>query len=176
MKRNELEHILRAAAEITGADRIVVIGSQAILGQFPDAPGELLTSIEADLLTLRSASDAEVIDGAIGEASLFHQTYGYYAHGVGEEAAVLPGGWKDRLIPLQTGATGGATGLCLECHDLAIAKLVAGRPKDVEFVTALLRNGLASAAKLHERLSQTALTTNLYAETVSRLHRIVTSL
>ncbi|MEP0841386.1 MAG: hypothetical protein HRF43_01590 [Phycisphaerae bacterium] len=49
MTRPQLEHILRAAAGITGADRFVIIGSQAVLGQFPDAPAELLVSMEADL-------------------------------------------------------------------------------------------------------------------------------
>ena len=49
MERPQLEHIIRAAAAITGADRFVVIGSQAVLGQFPNAPAELLISMEADL-------------------------------------------------------------------------------------------------------------------------------
>ena len=53
MTRSELEHILRAAAAITGADQFVVIGSQAILGQFPDAPAPLTTSKEADVSSLR---------------------------------------------------------------------------------------------------------------------------
>jgi hypothetical protein len=38
MKRSELEHVIRAAATIAEDDEIVVIGSQAILGQFPDEP------------------------------------------------------------------------------------------------------------------------------------------
>jgi hypothetical protein len=37
VKRHELEHVIRAASAITGAKEIVVIGSQAILGQFPDS-------------------------------------------------------------------------------------------------------------------------------------------
>lgn len=103
MQRPQLEHIIRAAAGITGADRFVVIGSQAILGQFSDPPEELLISLEADLFTLRSPSDADLIDGSIGEASPFHQTFGHYAHGVGEETAMLPTGWKERLIPFKDG-------------------------------------------------------------------------
>ena len=38
MTREQLEHLLRAAAVIANDDEIVVIGSQRILGQFPDAP------------------------------------------------------------------------------------------------------------------------------------------
>lgn len=92
MQRLQLEHIIRAAAGITGADQFVVIGSQAVLGQFPHPPAELLVSIEADLFSLRSPHHADLIDGSIGEGSPFHQTFGYYAHGVAEETAVLPAG------------------------------------------------------------------------------------
>src|SRR5690349_6248024 len=67
MQRPQLEHIIRAAAGITGADRFVIIGSQAVLGQFPNPPAELLVSIEADLFSLRNPDDADLIDGSIGE-------------------------------------------------------------------------------------------------------------
>ena len=73
----QLEHIIRAAAGITGADRFVIIGSQAILGQFPNPPPELLVSMEADIFSFRGASDGDLIDGSIGEGSPFHQTFGY---------------------------------------------------------------------------------------------------
>ena len=48
MNRAQLEHVIRAAATIAEDDEIVVIGSQAILGQFPDAPAELCVSVEAE--------------------------------------------------------------------------------------------------------------------------------
>jgi hypothetical protein len=38
MKRSELEHVLRASAAITLENSFVVIGSQAVLLDFPDAP------------------------------------------------------------------------------------------------------------------------------------------
>src|SRR5262245_51590105 len=117
MTREQLEHILRASAAITGATEVVVIGSQSILGEYSHPPSPVLTqSIEADVFTFRSPEDAVLIDGSIGEGSLFHTTFGYYAHGVGEETAVLPTGWKDRLVRVKTPGTGGATGLCLEGH------------------------------------------------------------
>ena len=130
MQRPQLEHVIRAAAGITGATEIIVIGSQAVLGQFPNAPADLLVSIEVDVFTFRNPSDAELIDGSIGEGSPFHQTFGYYAHGVAEETAILPAGWKDRLVTVHNANTGNGFGLCLEVHDLAVAKLAAGREKD----------------------------------------------
>ena len=77
MHRQQLEHIIRAAAGITGAPEFVIIGSQAVLGQFPQAPAELLSSIEADVFSLRDPADTDLIDGSIGEGSPFHQTFGY---------------------------------------------------------------------------------------------------
>lgn len=152
MNRAALEHILRAAAAIANEREIVVIGSQSVLGQFPHAPEELLASIEADVFPRRAPEKSSLIDGAIGELSAFHQTFGYYAHGVAEDTATLPMGWQDRLVPLHNENTGGATGLCLEIHDLAAAKLVAGREKDLAFVQVLCTRHMLRSALLTERV------------------------
>jgi hypothetical protein len=154
MNRTQLEHILRSSIELTGSDQLVVVGSQAILGQFPDAPPDLLRSIEADIFSLRDPSDSEEIDGAIGEASQFHREFGYYAHGVGEETATLPVGWKERLIAVRiTRVTGEPTrGFCLEAHDLAVSKLAAGREKDIAYVRILLNSSLISPRTLRSRI------------------------
>lgn len=56
--------------------------------------------------------------------------------------AVLPSGWRERLIPVRNENTGGGTGLCLEIHDLAVSKLIAGREKNYDFVGGLLRHHL----------------------------------
>ena len=49
MTREQLEHLIRAAAPLVEDDDIVVIGSQAVLGQFPSAPAQMRVSIEADV-------------------------------------------------------------------------------------------------------------------------------
>src|SRR5512138_2062153 len=99
MKRAQLEHVIRAAAQIADDEEIVVIGSQAVLGQFPDAPPELLVSNEADVYPKNHPERWELIDGSIGELSPFHETFGYYAQGVQPGTAVLPPGWEERLVP-----------------------------------------------------------------------------
>jgi hypothetical protein len=149
MTREQLEHIIRAAAMIADDREIVIIGSQAVLGQFPNAPAELLESVDADLYPLHHPERADLIDGSIGELSPFHQTFGYYAHGVGEETAKLPAGWQERLVPVPVGD---ARGLCLEMHDLALSKWAAGRGKDREFVLTAVRHGLVNRATLLARL------------------------
>ena len=154
MTRGALEHLLRAAAALTNERDFIVIGSQAVLGQFPSAPDTLLASVEADLYPRDAIEKSDVIDGAIGELSQFHETFGYYAHGVDDTTAVLPAGWQERLVPLQNENTGGATGWCLEVHDLASAKLVANRDRDRAFLRVLLQEHLVDPATLAQRLRQ----------------------
>lgn len=174
MQRAQLEHIIRAAAGITGAMEIVIIGSQAVLAHAPDAPAELLASIEADVFTFRDSDDASLIDGSIGEGSPFHRTFGYYAHGVGKETAVLPSGWRKRLVVVSNENTGGAKGLCLEIHDLAVSKLVAGREKDQRFIAALLQYRLADNNVILERLKQTDLDPQRRKLAQARLKKLAT--
>jgi hypothetical protein len=157
MTRAELEHIIRAAGSIADAEDVTVIGSQAILGQFPDAPSELLVSNEADVFPSQHPDRADLIDSTIGEGSPFQKAFGYYAHGVDEATAVLPAGWRDRLVLVSGENTRFVRGWCLEVHDLAIAKYIAGREKDLEFTRALARHGLVRRDVLEERLAATAL-------------------
>ena len=119
MTRLQLEHLIRAAGTIADDDDIVVIGSQSILGQFPAAPAELLVSREADVYPLLHPDRADLIDGSIGEGSPFERVYGYYAHGVGPETAILPVGWKERLVLVSNINTRMVRGWCLDVHDLA---------------------------------------------------------
>ena len=153
MTRKQLEHVIGAAAAISEDDEIVVVGSQAILGQFPDAPTELLVSNEVDVFPRHHPERADLIDGSIGELSPFHETFGYYAQGVGPETATPPPGWESRLVLVRSPATRGASGLCLEVHDLALSKYVALREKDDVFCRALARHGLVDRAVLESRLA-----------------------
>lgn len=172
MRRPQLEHIIRAATGITGAREFIVVGSQALLGQFPHAPDELLVSVEADVFALRDPADSDLIDGSIGEGSPFHQTFGYYAHGVSAETATLPEGWRQRLIAIENSNTGGGKGLCLEVHDLAVSKLVAGREKDIGFLKGMLRHRLADVETIRARLNATELTAARREVCATRLARL----
>jgi hypothetical protein len=73
MNRTQLEHVLRACGSIAGCREIVVIGSQALLASYPDAPEALLRSMEVDCYPLDDPAKADLIDGSIGELSPFHQ-------------------------------------------------------------------------------------------------------
>lgn len=153
LNRSELEHLIRAASAITNEYEIMVIGSQSILGAVPNAPPELLMSMEADLYPLNRPELADLIDGAIGEMSPFQKTFGYYGQGVGPETAILPAGWHDRLVKIQNQNTDLKIGYCLHPSDLAASKLAAGRDKDWDFVRAMLRHGIIDQSVLCDRIS-----------------------
>jgi len=112
-------------------------------------------STEADVYPLDHPERAELIDGSIGEGSFFHDSFGYYAQGVGPDTAVLPAGWRARLVRVKNANTGGIEGLCLEVHDLAISKYIAGREKDLGFTRVLAEHRLTRRSTLLARLADT---------------------
>lgn len=148
MLRSQLEHVLRAAGTVVDEDILVVIGSQAILASNPNPPPELTVSAEADVYPRDAPEKADLITGSLGEFSMFHETFGYHVDGVSPTTAVLPPGWEERLVILHNENTRGVTGLCLAPVDIAISKLVAGRPKDLAYVRALFKHALVDPQQL----------------------------
>jgi len=76
------------------------------------------------------------------------------------------------LVAIQNENTGGGTGLCLEVHDLAVSKLVAGREKDLDFVGGLLRHRLAQPGIIQERLPSASISSELCELCLARLKRL----
>ena len=174
MNRAQLEHVIRAAASIADDREIVVLGSQAILGRYPDAPPALCVSEDVDLYPRNHPDRSEVVDGAIGELSAFHETFGYYAHGVGPETAILPAGWESRLVRVEGPGTAGAVGLCLDPHDLAISKLMAGREKDLEYLRVAADSGLLNRETLFRLIDATLLESERLDLARGRVSRLFT--
>ena len=148
---------------------MMVIGSQALHATVSDElPEAAQRSIEVDVVAFNDPEgrNADLIDGSIGEASMFHATFGYYAQGVSESTAVLPEGWKGRLIRFETPATNGVVAWCLEVHDLWISKAIANREKDIEFCQALLTAGIVDKTVLQSRLETVS-------ELVAELRQVV---
>lgn len=154
MKQEELAHILRAVARITEDTDILVIGSQSILGTHSESelPPDAYGSIEADLAFFDDPDEAksDMVDGAIGEGSDFHEMFGIYGQGVSVNTAV-PAGWTERLVPYEHADAGPREAKCLDPHDLVISKLVAGRDKDLLFARVLVEARLISCATLRDR-------------------------
>ena len=157
MKKRHVDHVLRAAATITGEKQFIIVGSQALHAKFPDVADDIVMSVEVDLIAKKNVDRTEWLN-AIGQDSIFHEQFGYYADPVDETTATLPKGWKARLVHLPAGDTGGAVGLCLETHDLAISKYVARREKDLRFTCQLAQRGYTRKKRLLELLDVTPVT------------------
>ncbi len=158
MNRAQFEHAVRAAAAVVGEREVIVIGSQAIHAWIEDdIPEAAMRSVEADIALREDVdgSKADLIDGSIGEASLFQETFGFYAHGVSVTTALLPLGWEQRLVRFATPATAGVVAWCLSPEDLWVAKALAGRPKDFELCRDLLHAGVVQRDTLAELIGDT---------------------
>ena len=156
MNKQEFDHGIRAAGGVLDISELLVIGSQAAHGSIPgDLPPEAQRSVEVDIAVFDDpdGSLADQLDGAIGEASRFHQSFDFYVDGVSTSTAVLPRGWRDRLVRYETPDTNGVVAWCLELHDLWVSKALAGRPKDQEFCRAFVRRGLVDRSILGDRLA-----------------------
>ncbi len=154
MTRDQLEHAIRAACDVSQDTEVWIFGSQAILGEFPNAPESLRASVEVDVQPKNRPETVDDIDGTLGELSMFHQTHGFYVRGIPIESANLPNGWEERTVSVSDPiSTHGKIGLCIEAHDLAASKLVAYREKDKEFVRTLLIEKMIEAKILTERIT-----------------------
>ena len=155
MRRHQLEHAIRTACQIIQHSEVIVVGSQAILGTYDESqlPTAATMSIEVDILPIAGTNSetarlADLIEGVAGEFSSFEELHGFSIDGVDLDTSVLPEGWRDRLVKVQnanTAAPSGSpqfTGWCLDKEDLCVAKLIAFREKDLNFVGALLDDHL----------------------------------
>jgi len=177
VRRDQLEHLIRAAGSLLGDDTVIVIGSQAILATSP-APDEevLVRSMEADLLPLDDPTEekADIIDGVLGAGSMFDDAHGIHADGVSITTPVLPEGWQERLVEISNANTNGIRGLCLEAHDLIVSKLAAGRSKDFEFCEAAFRAGIVEPSMVAERIRGTEMSSVVRVRLLSWVRRVTT--
>lgn len=172
MRRDQFEHLIRAAGGVLNENEIIVIGSQAILGSFSEGlPADATISRELDVLPLDDAAGtkADLIDGTLGEGSIFSESFGVFADGVSLTTSRLSEGWRSRLIGFRTEDTNGVTALCLEPHDLLIAKYLANREKDRQYCTAVVRAGFVRRETLEERLAKTECTADERRRTMSAI-------
>jgi cobalamin-dependent methionine synthase I len=72
MRRKSIDHILRAAAEVTNNKRFVLIGSAALMARIQHVPLNMMYTPEIDIYA-PDADDielaSELIDGSIGQGS-----------------------------------------------------------------------------------------------------------
>lgn len=162
MNLEQFHHGIRAARDVLqhqgASGALVIMGSQSILASYSAMvlDSALMMSAEVDIMPIAADRDeinrlSDQLDGSLGQESHFHESFGFHVDGISIETSVLPNGWVDRLIP-EVDPSSGATGWCLDPHDLAVAKLIAGRPKDNEFVDILVVQRLIDPTVVREGL------------------------
>lgn len=159
--RDDLIRAARSVAEHFKADRVVVIGSQAILLAWPDAPASLRRTPEIDLYPANRRQweidhpgfeASEEISALFGEMSAFHNSFGFYLDGVDEQTAKLPPDWPDRALATEIDVYGRtATLMCPAIEDIAVSKLHRLAEKDIDFLRDCAAAGKLDLASLRKR-------------------------
>ena len=142
MTRTELEHLLRTEAEKTGERAFVVGKTAALLAQVPSPPSEL-------------ALEVEIVPGSPASVTL---------------DAMLPTGWQTRLVPIHNAHTGGATGYCVDIHDMAASMYASGSDTAHRFCADLVRFGLVDHPTLEARVNELPIDNERKQSIVDRLH------
>jgi hypothetical protein len=115
----------------------VIVGSQAVFAVTDYPPEIARLSVECDFLLLdKSFRLRDEVADKLGVFSKYQSKKGIHADVLGRATVVLPEGWENRLVELKN-ENGEAVALCVEIHDVAVSKLIAGREKDFEFLRAL---------------------------------------
>ncbi len=158
MRLRSLIQLLNSARALAEPDRIVVIGSASLLPENPalgEAGQPLDGSFDADLLVQPIDEEiAAILAEAVGQQSLFARRHGYYADILRPTIAeTLPAGWESRLHPV----SGYDNVFALDPYDLAVVKLMVGRPKDLDLLRAMLRVGIVEPSRLRQHYQQTQL-------------------
>lgn len=146
----DLERTVRALAIEFETETVFIIGSQAILASWPDAPPAMKISPEIDAFPANAKlwetrekakhpeyppEASEHINALFGEGSLFHETHGFYIDGVDENTAMLPSDWQQRAVRLRIPVRDRTvTAIAPAPEDLIVSKLARLDRKDKTFV------------------------------------------
>lgn len=142
----DLDRAVRALCEYFNTDTTIIIGSQAILVGWPDAPALMRTSVEIDAYPCNAreweamhpdAEASEEISVLFGYLSDFHTAHGFYIDGVDETTARLPPGWRERAVSRAVHSYGRmVSAIAPATNDLIVSKLHPLREKDKDFIRA----------------------------------------
>lgn len=158
MKRRQLEEAILRACEIVGQNRVIVVGSQAILATWPEEelPPAATMSAEADIAPEHDIADhlSNKLWVLAGQDSEWANERDFYIDAVSANTAVLPDRWRERAVEIEVPGHPGFFGVCPEAHDLCASKMARNEDKDREFVAALVGAGLIDPRLLRNRLDE----------------------
>jgi hypothetical protein len=147
LSRKDLMVVIHRVAEVTGCCEFVIGGRSALV--MACASSALLCTQDFDIGITEEGTRRGIntFEAELGRGSAFAVEHGFYVEHAGAEMLtfVLPEGWRTRAVRVEAV---GVVALCLAPVDVAINKLHAKRPKDLEHLVIMLREGIVSETQL----------------------------
>jgi len=153
MRLQALKHLASAITALAPGMKLIVFGSTSALGTYPDLCETTdVYEVTQDADFVFEPWDEKlglVLRESLGKESLFFDHYEYYAD-INRPVIFdnFPPDFRDRLVPLE----GCSNVWALDPHDMAVAKLWAGRPKDLKLLSILLATDRLDEAKVRRLL------------------------
>lgn len=174
MRVEALRHLATSASALAPDTTIVVFGSASAFATYPEL------GLECDLYKQTKDEDlifepweqslGKALNNAVGKESLFYDHFGYYADIISPAAFNnFPPDFRERLVPLE----GCPRVFALDPHDMAVAKLFAGRPKDIRQLSFLLATNRLDEAKVPKLLWDTPMEEKWIVRTNAVLDQVV---
>ncbi|MCX6852800.1 MAG: DUF6036 family nucleotidyltransferase [Verrucomicrobia bacterium] len=174
MRIEALKHLATSAAALAPETTIVVFGSASAFATYPELGLECelyKQTKDADLIFEPwEQSLGQALNNAVGKTSSFYDHFGYYADIISPAAFDnFPPGFRDRLVPLE----GCPRVFALDPHDMAVAKLFAGRPKDIRLLSFLFATDRLDEAKVRKMLWDTPMEEKWIVKTHAVLDQVL---
>ena len=157
MEYEQLTKLIKNVVEITNQKNIMLFGSQVLYSKFKTIENEnILKSYEADFTLYKYKNRQELedfvdlVDGSIGELSLYHNTNGFYAEGVSNFNDSFPKNYKNRLMNFQYSNNPNDIVQFMNIKDVSIMKLRRMSPKDHAFLEFCIENDLFKLEDIEE--------------------------
>ena len=174
MRKQNLFDLTYEVRKIT-VEPPIIVGSQAVFAVTDFPPEIVRKSVECDFLLLKQIAELRPdITENLGIFSDYQQQTGFYADVLGLATVVLPSDWEKRLVELKND-DGEILAFCVEIHDVAISKLIAGRQKDFEFLQIAFQAEYLQIDIFLER-AQTILQQPASAALLLRLQKLIETL
>lgn len=159
----DVERAVRSLCRHFRTDHVIIIGSQAALLEWPDAPIIVRTSGEIDAYpgNIREWEDrnqepaSEEINALFGWGSTFHEEFGFYIDGVDDRTAKLPPDWRAEAVTRTIVDDGGElTAIAPSARDLIVSKLHRLTEKDKDYISAFHAERPLDIDDLLDRLAE----------------------
>lgn len=156
MRFSSLKHLADNVSALAPGAEVIVFGSSSALcshPELPDVTDSYQQTLDADfIIDPWDEALARMLSETLGKDSEFFAQFKYYADIIRPAAFdCFPPDFRDRLVPLE----GCPRVFALDPHDMAVAKLFAGRPKDVRLLGFLLATMRLDEQKVRKLLWDT---------------------